>query len=521
MQLTNYGFIESRGNYISARSNYERPMERLSTGLKINHSRDDVGAISQTARQRLEIMHDTASRQNLQNARSYLTMQQAGLEQVRKTYTRMEYLAQQAIDPVLGDADRAKYDLEFQKLAGQLDELMGKKFNGLRLFNQNMVCGDELNIPLGELDYRTSDPGPDGLTKNNDADPNTGPFPNVWPAKDPNNMNDLDNVIQTIRGQTLDVQAPGGTLTFSVNSGTAGEIYRVFMGGLELFSTGPSFTGSDPTVAIMNQYNSDPTYPAGSPRPNNAPAGALQSTAWGDDSWLTSGSANSGDKDTFKIKFGPGIPTTFEIDYGASNPNASRGTRFFNQGPGAQGQLLADGGVIRTANLPFGSKSTNLTLHFETKSIGVISDVKFEPQSEALPVPLDSHDNGMTFDAKGFGTLSGHSIATLDKAKDTLDHLAGKNGYYGEINCIANDRMPAVAAEMRRVDMKIAELEDQHMTGEATLGRIQDADVAQEATNFAKQSLKMELAANIMSRVTRLTDVLLPLATQRVGGPGL
>ena len=515
MQLTNYGFIESRGNYISARSNYERPMERLSTGLKINHSRDDVGAISQTARQRLEIMNDTASRQNLQNARSYLTMQQAGLEQVRKTYTRMEYLAQQAIDPVLGDADRAKYDLEFQKLAGQLDELMGKKFNGLRLFNQNMVCGDELNIPLGELDYRTSDPGPDGLTKRS-----------VTP-QDPSL--DRDNVIQTIRGQTLDVQAPGGTLTFSVNSGTAGEIYRVFMGGLELFSTGPSFAGSDPTVAIMNQYNSDPTYPAGSPRPNNAPAGALQSTAWGDDSWLTSGSANSGDKDTFKIKFGPGIPTTFEIDYGASNPNAYKGStppppgdpKYFNQGPGAQGQLVADGGVIRTANLPFGSKSTELTLHFETKSIGVISDVKFEPQSEALPVPLDSHHNGMTFDAKGFGTLSGHSIATLDKAKDTLDHLAGKNGYYGEINCIANDRMPAVAAEMRRLDMKIAELEDQHMTGEATLGRIQDADVAQEATKFATQSLKMELAANIMSRVTRLTDVLLPLATQRAGGSSL
>jgi flagellin-like hook-associated protein FlgL len=513
MQLTNYGFIESRGNYISARSNYEHPMERLSTGLKINHSRDDAGAISQTARQRLEIMHDTASRQNLQNARSYLTMQQAGLEQVRKTYTRMEYLAQQAIDPVLGDADRAKYELEFQKLAGQLDELMGKKFNGLRLFNQNMVCGDELDIPLGELDYRTSDPGPDGLTKRS-----------VTP-QDPSL--DRDNVIQTIRGQTLDVQAPGGTLTFSVNSGTAGEIYRVFMGGLELFSTGPSFAGSDPRIPIMNQYNSptDPNpnkaYPASSPRPNNAPAGALQSTAWGDDSWLTSGSATNGDKDTFKIKFGPGIPTTFEIDYGASNPNASSGTRFFNQGPGAQGQLLADGGVIRTAHLPFGSKSTDLTLHFETKSIGVISDVKFEPKSEALPVPLDSHDNGMTFDAKGFGTLSGHSIATLDKAKDTLDHLAGKNGYYGEINCIANDRMPAVAAEMRRVDMKIAELEDQHMTGEATLSRIQDADVAQEATKFAKQSLKMELAANIMSRVTRLTDVLLPLATQRVGGSSL
>ena len=59
------------------------------------------------------------------------------------------------------------------------------------------------------------------------------------------------------------------------------------------------------------------------------------------------------------------------------------------------------------------------------------------------------------------------------------------------------------------------------MIGEATFGRIQDADMTREATKFAKQSLKMELAANIMSRVTRLTDVLLPLATQRVGGSGL
>jgi len=209
MQLTNYGFIESRGNYISARSNYERPMERLSTGLKINHSRDDVGAISQTARQRLEIMHDTASRQNLQNARTYLTMQQAGLEQVRKTYTRMEYLAQQAIDPVLADADRAEHNLEFQKLVGQLDKLMGKKFNGLRLFNQNLVCGDAKDIPLGQLDLISGKGG----------------------------------ASHAVRAQTVDVQAPGGTLTFRANSGGAGDLYRVYMGKQEIFSTGSSFAG--------------------------------------------------------------------------------------------------------------------------------------------------------------------------------------------------------------------------------------------------------------------------------------
>ena len=105
-----------------------------------------------------------------------------------------------------------------------------------------------------------------------------------------------------------------------------------------------------------------------------------------------------------------------------------------------------------------------------------------------------------------------------DLAKDTLDHLVGKNGYYGEIKCIVSDRLPAVAAEMRRIDLKLADLEDQRMNGEVALSRIEDTDVAREATSLAKQNLKMEVAANAMSRVTRLTDVLMPLATQRHSG---
>jgi len=71
------------------------------------------------------------------------------------------------------------------------------------------------------------------------------------------------------------------------------------------------------------------------------------------------------------------------------------------------------------------------------------------------------------------------------------------------------------------LELEIERLENKTISGEKAVSRIEDADMAQEATKFAKQSLKMELAANIMSRVTRLTDVLLPLATQRVGGAGL
>jgi flagellin-like hook-associated protein FlgL len=84
-----------------------------------------------------------------------------------------------------------------------------------------------------------------------------------------------------------------------------------------------------------------------------------------------------------------------------------------------------------------------------------------------------------------------------------------------------NGQRGDVANSIRRLELEIGRLEDKTISGEKTLSRIEDADMAEEATKFAKQSMKMEMAANIMSRATRLTDVLLQLATQRVGGPAL
>ena len=94
-----------------------------------------------------------------------------------------------------------------------------------------------------------------------------------------------------------------------------------------------------------------------------------------------------------------------------------------------------------------------------------------------------------------------HSLDSVAKARDTLDHLRGNrysdgsNGsYYGEENCIVNERLSAVAAEIRRIDLEIEELQNQVAGGEQSIGRISDADMAREATHLAKSSLKMSLA---------------------------
>ena len=67
-----------------------------------------------------------------------------------------------------------------------------------------------------------------------------------------------------------------------------------------------------------------------------------------------------------------------------------------------------------------------------------------------------------------FGILSGESPVfsiiipeTAAQAQDTLDHIRGhsyQNGngeYYGEVRCVLEDRLSALASEIRRLDSEI------------------------------------------------------------------
>ena len=204
---------------------------------------------------------------------------------------------------------------------------------------------------------------------------------------------------------------------------------------------------------------------------------------------------------------------------------------------------------IITNDLPASATSTMLTLQIETTSIGIIyakgnsanndadnsgtPAVSFVPEIFKLPVTIDVQGNQMDLEPKGFGTLSSespvtgipHSLDSVAKARDTLDHLRGNrysdgsNGsYYGEENCIVNERLSAVAAEIRRIDLEIEELQNQVAGGEQSIGRISDADMAREATHLAKSSLKMSLAEQVMSKSARLKDVLIPLTTNHHRG---
>jgi flagellin-like hook-associated protein FlgL len=460
--------MASRQNYLDAQRASFKSSSRIGASTRMDHSSDDVAAISQASKIKSDMLSKKSYMQNLHSARSYLNFQEAGYQKVFSIYQRMEELSSESLlQPKDAKNPASK---EFEELKKQLMDIKNSKMNGISIFDPVATCGEIVDIPVegSALDYTTKDPG----------------------------------VIQTIRGKSVDVKAYGGKLSFNVNSGGAGEIYRVFMGQTQIFSTGPTFTG-DPTDVEINRTSS-----GSDAHEDSVTNPVLQSNIRNADSWQTSGLAGDGDTDTIKLEFGPGVETTYQINLGNSNINES-----FNMGSSPQEQLKSNGGKIRVANLGANSSETQLSIHVETKSIGVISDVEFVPKFFDKQLDIDTSGNQVALKAVGFETFENFSIDSSSDAKKTSDKLLGKGDMMGEIECIGANWLPKIASAINRIDSEILAAESNTLGNEIALGRIVGSDMALATTNHAKQMLKMDMAAFVMSNITRINDVLAPLTT--------
>ena len=140
MQLTNYSFLDSRNNYISARNQQKISANRVSTGNRFENAGTDVGALGQDARLRSERLQLHSRRVSMQNFNTFLDTQQKTLQQVRGIYDRMSSLAHQALDPTItestngGNSDKELLNTEFGELSAELNKMITSKVNGQLLF---------------------------------------------------------------------------------------------------------------------------------------------------------------------------------------------------------------------------------------------------------------------------------------------------------------------------------------------------------------------------------------------------
>jgi flagellin len=124
-------------NLSRANDSLRSSLERLSSGKKINRSGDDAGGLAVAYKLESVGKRTKATVQNVQNALSYLQVQDGAMKTVGKIFNRIAQLRVMADDITKNSGDVENYSKEFVELQIQLDQMNNEEFNGVSLFAMN------------------------------------------------------------------------------------------------------------------------------------------------------------------------------------------------------------------------------------------------------------------------------------------------------------------------------------------------------------------------------------------------
>ena len=124
------------GSYLSKNNALlQRSLDRLASGKKVSSPIGDPGSLAVSMKLNASINRLAGAQNNIQNAISFLEVQDGMLDTVGNIIDRMSELKGLASqDPMKSDQDRSSYNNEFKDLQVQLYSISQQGFNGVSLF---------------------------------------------------------------------------------------------------------------------------------------------------------------------------------------------------------------------------------------------------------------------------------------------------------------------------------------------------------------------------------------------------
>lgn len=164
---TNVASLTSQSNLFKSGRSLQTSIQRLSSGLRINSSRDDAAGLAIVERMSTQIRGQDVARRNANDGISALQVADGALASVTDNIQRMRELAVQAANGTLNEGDRDNLNLEFTQLAEEVNRIVADTtYNGVSSFD----TGDfELQIGANSADKLTVDLTVDGTDTVADA----------------------------------------------------------------------------------------------------------------------------------------------------------------------------------------------------------------------------------------------------------------------------------------------------------------------------------------------------------------
>lgn len=141
---TNIASLNAQRNLNSSQSSMLSSIQRLSSGLRVNSSKDDAAGLAIATRMDAQIRGQDVAVRNTNDAISFSQTAEGAVGKVTDALQRMRELAVQAANGSYGSGDLANLDAEYQQLSSEITRITGAaKFNG------NSVFGTATTFQIG------------------------------------------------------------------------------------------------------------------------------------------------------------------------------------------------------------------------------------------------------------------------------------------------------------------------------------------------------------------------------------
>ena len=128
-----------------------KSLNRLSSGSRIVQPVDDAGGLAVSMKLESSIVRLAGAQKNIQNAQSFLEVQDGILSSAGKILNRMVELKGLSEDVMKNDSDKENYDREFRDLQMQIYDMTQVQFNGVSLFATTVSDAGGGNAKIGGL----------------------------------------------------------------------------------------------------------------------------------------------------------------------------------------------------------------------------------------------------------------------------------------------------------------------------------------------------------------------------------
>lgn len=129
-------------------------LERLSSGYKINHAKDDAAGLAISRRMNAQIKGLKAAEQDSKDGVSVVEIADGAMAEVQDILQRMNELSIKAANGTITDDDRQYIQQEVEALAEEIDRIGNTtEFNGQKLFNGNFDLKGYTNDVKIKVDY--------------------------------------------------------------------------------------------------------------------------------------------------------------------------------------------------------------------------------------------------------------------------------------------------------------------------------------------------------------------------------